>query len=114
MERERGRERLTPGKLKQHRRELEQDEDRKREAIRELRQDFRGYAERNFELDDNQRRELERTPKELHDTCGQACATALEKGWDIELVPLRGSNNLRVEVYCNVGGECGVRISGEC
>jgi hypothetical protein len=105
------RDKLTPGKLKQLRREIDQDDNRKTKAIQALQQDFRGFVESNFELDENQRREFDDTPKELHDMGGQACATALEKGWDIELVHEEGRNNLRIEIGCKLSGECGVRIS---
>src|SRR4051812_19150553 len=108
------RERLNPETLRKVRREIEKDERRKREVAEELRRGFRGYVEQHFDLTERQRAELDRTPKELHELCGYASAIGLEKGWEIELVPEQGSSNLRVEVYCNVGGECGVRVSGDC
>jgi transcription antitermination factor NusG len=101
---------LTPENVKEHVRELQQDQPRKQKAMDEVRKNFRGYVESNFELNDRQRAELERTPK-LHGLAGQACAIALENGWPIDLVLKQKSPNLSVEGYCNVSGECGVRVT---
>jgi hypothetical protein len=107
------REKLNRGNLKKHAKDLQQDPQKKREAAAELRRDFRGYVERVFELTNAQKEELDRGPAEFHKIAGEASAVAVEKGWEVDLVPHTGAPNMTITVYCKIA-ECGIRFEGVC